>query len=355
MLNDSLAQFVTNTEQLRKHIEYQKAIFKMLKASRFSSDESIKSLAKDCIDFETTAEKQFSYAASIVSLYGYFENFVESLCKEFVEELCSQTSHFSEYSNKIKKNYFPLWRSLCGKTSYAKFSHLSEEILVQNIHATIVEDKKEILSECFLPNGGNYKHSRVSDLFDSLGIQNFDNLLKYPPLASYLEEKGLSKQPTDRKVSILNDMVERRNQIAHGAEPIDILDDNGILEIVSYANLYACSLNSFLQDTLWPSLLNKENNPSFVPIIKTYRPGDIAELVINNIEVSKGQPVLVKNSETHYPQYYHTRVLSMKFLDKETQTPKDADRIKASGNEPMLVSLKLTQKISNNASLCFYL
>lgn len=52
-----------------------------------------------------TNERIFNYRSNIISIYGSFEQFIESSIKEYVKELLKVCSSFSELDDAIQNKY----------------------------------------------------------------------------------------------------------------------------------------------------------------------------------------------------------------------------------------------------------
>ena len=139
------------------------------------------------IQSKQTDEKTFNYQANIISLYGALEFFIEEVFKEYIEHLRRIIPQYNSLKDEIKKSYFSNVTKLHSKLHYAKFSHITEFQIAQNIESVIVQNKNEILAESFLCNGGNYKHNVICDLMKTVGIDNVDcNIIQLSPLSELL-------------------------------------------------------------------------------------------------------------------------------------------------------------------------
>lgn len=123
-----------------------------------------------------------------------------------------------------------------------------------------MENKNEIISDCFLANGGNYKHFVIWESLSKLGLESFDSeLMKYQPLANWYDEntdvKIAESQSSQNKFSILDELVAFRNDVAHGVSD-EILSENEFIYHLNYIEKYAESLNLYLND----DLLNRKWN-----------------------------------------------------------------------------------------------
>lgn len=120
-----------------------------------------------------TKERGFNFRANVITLYGIFEQFVEDSVKEYVDELARQFPSFDLLNDKIRKSYVENWKGLHGKLNYAKFASVKENKMIETLYETVVKNNNEILAECFLLNGGNYKHEYIANMLSNLGLNDF--------------------------------------------------------------------------------------------------------------------------------------------------------------------------------------
>ena len=330
------------------HAMFNVILQNILRLTKSSSDKDIQT-SSDYLRDKNTPEKAFNYRSNIISLYGAFEHFVEELEKEYMGELLSISNSFSGLNDCIKSVYLSKWKDLSSRLSYAKFSHITERQLISTLYDSFIQDKASVLPECFLPNGGNYKHCIVSSLFKSLGLTDIDSKFPiYPPISNWLQNNGLSDKNSDDQFEVLNDLVERRNEIAHGSESVSLLSDQNIIDISEFIKNYSLSLNSFLQDSLLSVIWTNMSSDKIRPV-HIYKHA-IAVFHISNIQVQVGEQIILMRPKGVYPKYSYVKVLEIH--KEESGLIEKVDNISTSGKE-LVISIEFSEQISESTSFKF--
>lgn len=350
MLDIAFANFQNKISELNTHIEYQKDVVRLIKKLAGATDEATLELRHHIIA-SLQNEKVFLYTSNVIFLYGAFEHFIEEICKEYVSYLSIVIKDFDKLEPKIVDDYFSKWSLLPSKLSYSKFSHLNLNFLIANINEVINDNKNKILSECFIQNGGNYRHRVVSEVFQSLGRSEIDSKIqKYPKLQSVLSNLGLDNTSLDSQFKTIDDIVERRNTIAHGAEIVDILDEDSVSDAIAFFEAYAEALTLFLKDYIYSNIWKSISTPEIKPT-NVYQ-SNIAVFTVTNITIKEGMTLLVKNTNDHYPVYYEVLVEEIRYEDE------NGDGIKVETYEvfadPKVISLKLNKNSNINMKYKIY-
>lgn len=181
MMQNSILMFKKQLSTISQHNEcfsLLPTILKSVKETNINADKIIE---------KWTNERIFNYRSNIISLYGCFEQFIESSVKEYVNELLKVCSNFMDLDNSIKNEYIEKWKALHGKLHYNKYQEITPIYMIESLYRSMIENKNEVIAECFLQNGGNYKHEEIMKVFSNLGFHDIRSCLKhYEPLASFL-------------------------------------------------------------------------------------------------------------------------------------------------------------------------
>lgn len=343
MMVSAIAMLQKRLDSINTHIKVLKRIENITKQQIENDDFKY-------IQSKQTDEKTFNYQANIISLYGSLEFFIEEVFKEYIEHLRHIIPQYNSLNKKIKDNYFDNVAKLHSKLHYAKFSHITELKIVQNLEKVIVQDNNEILAEPFLGNGGNYKHSIICELMSSVGIDNVDcNIIQLSPLSDLLLELTPDKEQQRKMVAMrLEELVNRRNEVAHRAISDDIINIDSFEDMLKFITVYCESLNKLLVHEL---LAYKwEQVPS-----TTYTPSNvygnaIAELKVKNIHLNIGKKLLIKKQD--YPEYIETEIIGLHIKNNTTGDIEEKDSIDIN-DEEYLISVKVSDKLKINRELKF--
>ena len=310
MLNLALSQFCANIKSITEHIAFQTNSNDIVVDINTNALTSVSDKEKlQLLKRNISKERIYNYNANIISLYGFFEHFIESLIEEYVESLINQIKRFDDNHTNIKNNFFSRWEKLHGKLGYPKYSHLTENQLIQLLYDSKINNKNNLIPEYYYQNGGNYKHSVICECFNYLGIDISHEMKAYDPLHSYFVSKGIMDQTEEGILyDMLNDLVARRNDVAHGNSS-SILDLSYFKEYVYFLELYAKTINALLNDRLYELKWNGGSNPT-ISIKHLYR-NSIVEIEVENFVIEVGDMVIVKEPNGNYPKYSTREVISI--------------------------------------------
>lgn len=343
MMVSAIAMLQKRLDSINTHIEVLKRIEIITKQQ--TENEDIK-----YIQSKQTDEKIFNYRANIISLYGAFECFIEDVFKEYIEQLRCIIPQYNSLNKKIKDSYFDNVAKLHSKLHYAKFSHITELKIVQNLEKVIVQGNNEILAEPFLCNGGNYKHNIICDLMKSVGIDNVDcNIIQLSPLTDLLLESTPDKEQQRTMVAMrLEELVDRRNEVAHGAISDNIIDIDYFEEMLKFTAAYCDSLNKLLKHELLTYKWEQTSSTSYTPI--NVYDNRIAVLKVKNVKISIGSKLLIKKHK--FPLYLEGQVLGLRVKNNTTEIKEEKDSIEIN-DEEHLISIEVSAKLKENRELKF--
>lgn len=310
MLSSSISQLVDNIKIITEHLAYLSDSKDLVIAvnpnaiSSITEKNKLKSLKK-----RINKERVFNYNSNIITLYGYFEQYIEALIEEYINNLVGIIEKFDNNNSTIKQQFFNKWERLYNKLAYPKYAHLTEEVLIQSLYNSRITNINHLIPEYYYQNGGNYKHSVICECFAGLGIENVSQMIKvYEPLHSYFKNKGIYNQNDDILYEILNDLVARRNDVAHGNNST-ILDISYFREYVDYIEMYAKSLNALLVDNLY--MQKWETTNSQIIDIKHLYHNRIIEIEVEDFVVEVGHKILVKEPDGNFPRFSIREVKSI--------------------------------------------
>ncbi len=251
----SLENFKKEVNQIReylRHIEYVNAVAscvvvetdnEQIKTSINQLKEHLRSFGRD--------KQIFEYKAAIISLYGLLEKYVELWIKEYLDSLASVVPEYNQIDEKIRNNHFELSLKLINtimSRQSAKYQHLTKEKILHKLNSCIVSPKNyQINAEAFVLSSGNLKHKKISDLFNLLNINLNDKLMKNESLK---REIGL-QNPENKDIlyNKINELVERRNEIAHGSETSDnILSVSELEPYIQFLDVYCQAIFEILSE-----------------------------------------------------------------------------------------------------------
>lgn len=261
----STRDFTEGIDNLITHISYENDVtaFFQKGARQFTGETpfemEFQEFIKSSVRNATTNSKLFSYNSSIVSLYGYLENFIENLLKEFISCLGNSCANFETLPETIKNGHLDASIDLLRKYQKNRiFSPIEKNKKIKEIINNInncLHDKKDfkLNDEAFSLHSANFRYDSIHSTFAKVGVKGITRrALDSHDLAQKILDRTGSEDNQDKKllisllISELDDLAQRRNEIAHGSL-ISEIESAGLL--ISRAKLVK-SFGQALHDNL---------------------------------------------------------------------------------------------------------
>lgn len=207
--------------------------------------------------------RRFDYAAFVVALYASFEKFVENLVAAYVR-LETRRVLYADLPPKLVKKHLSRTAEILsrGRLGEGRYAALSELDVVKNLFECLNGVTPYTLNDvAVVAHDLNLRPGEIDALFAAVGIEQVcervrraDALLQW-----YCASKGLAQAPKNGVPSAtiaqrIEDVVERRNQVAHrGGNPVDLLgpdemsDTMGFIEAFS-KSVFPMAVAKYLED-----------------------------------------------------------------------------------------------------------
>ena len=237
-------------------------------------------------------KRAFEYKAVIISLYGILEKHIEIFIKEYLISLSKIIIHYNDLNKTIINNHFNLSLDLIKKTDYSKFSHLDKDNILNTLNnCTKYPDNYELNLDSFvISSNGNLKHAKICELFLGVNVR-LDSLLKTSKTFSLSENSA-------NVFNNIDELVNRRNDSAHGADNIDRLNNTELLILIDFLEKYFTEIFNILKKELLQNeylyQIKKEIYKE-IKIIKRYKNNTIIGFYKENFNYNIGEHALIKN------------------------------------------------------------
>lgn len=260
------------------------------------------------------SKKIFEYKATIISLYGLLEKYVEIWIKEYLESLSSLIVDYNNLDEKIQMNHIELSIKLINgmiSRDNAKFESLDIKHIISNLNKCLYgEQEYKLNKDAFILYSGNLKHNKIVELFAPLNISLNEGLSNNNQLSQSIQEllqkPNISEYNTNIRYSLINELVSKRNEVAHGVDILNILDIEELNKYIDFVEVYC----SAIFDILLQNYIKQECKYKFQLI-------EIVHNVINSsILLCDVENVLIKvgdflNIETPNGQFYRNQILDL--------------------------------------------
>lgn len=290
-----------------KHIQYVNNLVEhtVSQTNNEQIESSLSTLSEHHRSFGTD-KKIFEYKASIISLYGLLEKYVEIWIKEYLDSLSSLVTEYNKIDEKIRTNHFELSLKLINtilSRESAKYQHLTKEQVLKKLNECIINPiSYKFNTEAFVLSSGNLKHKQIVKLFELINVSLNDALKKNQTLIQYIKNEKQIKNISNLDIDILyyeiNDLVERRNQIAHGSEVLELLSISGLEPYIQFLEKYCQAL----LETLVEAFIKKESISTFQKIEKVIQifGNRVLAFEIENYTIQVGDMLIIETTEGNF-------------------------------------------------------
>lgn len=246
----TLIAFNNNIEELRQQIACLDLQWRIIKLNASASNGS--AVENDVASLNEMIgsgvfRRQFEYNSIIVTLYGLFEQYVESMAVAFLCKLNDLVPLYSKLPQSVRCGNIELTTTLLSKPDLQKYRDSCKPVdLVSNLHLCLTDNLNyKINSEAFTYHTANFRSDVVDVTFARIGISNLSNLVKSTKsFSKFLEEtypERLSFSTVADVFIELNDLAERRNDVAHGS-PSEIFSNSIALDYLAFVKEYASAV-----------------------------------------------------------------------------------------------------------------
>jgi hypothetical protein len=341
----SLNNFKKEVNQVKEYLKHIEIVDNIIAYSILENDnDQIKKILNNLKEHSNSFKRDkkiFEYKAAIISLYGLLEKYIETWIKEYLESLCRVVRDYNEIDEIIKNNHFEfslkLINSIISRES-AKYQALTKEKVLEKLNNCIASPTNyQINTEAFVLLSGNLKHKKIVELFKHININLNNELVKNENLN---KEIGLSKdrishEDKDILYNKINDLVERRNQIAHGSETLEILGISALEPYVQFLEVYCQAIF----EALFENLIKQESKYAFQKIekiIKVYG-NKILAFEVENYTVKVGDMLIIEAQES---RFFKKPILTIQLDSEEYQELRISEKTK--------IAISVEHKIKDN-------
>lgn len=199
-------------------------------------------------------KKRLDYNTVIVTLYGLFEQLVEGLIGEYSTNLSRSAPSYADLPQKLQKAHSDMSVELLPRLDHSKYrGRVQIHQVIANMHSCLSGESEYMLNlEALQQHSANFRADVLGQLFERLGItQVLQRLPRYEPFSSYLkinlDDEAGSLAKTEIIYEQLDDLADRRNDVAHGVSS-DILSIDLLRNRISYLTALVQSLACLIDE-----------------------------------------------------------------------------------------------------------
>lgn len=212
-------------------------------------------LANSAAERQSTDQRRFGYIACVSALYSTYENFAERTAYRFCEMLLANPSNVDgEQRDSLRRRYVKNSAALLGQSlGVGRYREVTELDVAASLASCLDETATfNLRLEVMALHGPNLRWDHLAELFRwalpdlQSRIRNSDAVEGWLELNPGLNEGALMSAIE----SELNDLVERRNEVAHRAIPDEFLSYDGLIAKVDFIDSISLGLVASLSGHL---------------------------------------------------------------------------------------------------------
>ncbi|MBK1725090.1 HEPN domain-containing protein [Thiocystis violacea] len=333
----ALAQFVSSSEA-------EESLIAILQSQEGFRTEEVRQRSAVIIE-GLTNKKRYVYAVSIVSLYGALERYVEKLVHAYLSVL-SNILGYTAIAEGIRRAH------LNGSIDYLQAlrdervkSEDTVEEVIKRLAGCIKEDEIfEFNAKAFTLRSGNMNRKRIAEICERVEVKTLLRRIDDTVTISDFEEREeMAKRKSDEEVrgtfKEIDEIVETRNAVSHGALQMDQIEDNELVkEKIEKVGIFGKALYEVLEQEVWKCALEVGKMKRIGVPIHKYG----TNVVCFNLEtgsVRRGDwMVLVRNKQG---EPFRRGIV-------ETLQVNNEEREDVDGGEGVQIGIGLSVKVSKN-------
>jgi hypothetical protein len=180
-----------------------------------------------------TEWRVYDHCAVVTRLYAIYERFVEKLITDWVRLLPSIFPRYVDLEETIQNTHRTgVGRLLCDLKKN-RFEHLSIDQVIRGLfHGVTGEEEYALLPDAFLLHEQNLWKGVLEKLFAGAGIQNAWGWVEKHRAVKHFLEVRANENTAEGK---LEELIDYRNEAAHGPVIVTFLSPNALLELCDFA------------------------------------------------------------------------------------------------------------------------
>ncbi len=241
-------EFNQTIESVKSIFAFYESFETSLSSSKFRSKSML--AIKDSYLNIKNEQKVLIYKGIIISVYGAWESFIRSIVMQYANMNFLFQKDYSKFPLKFQIAYIDKYIEYFYRQSNEwKMSNKCHET-IKELHKGVIKSRCSINEDIYFKNYSNYRIDTVSDICATIGIRDIKHKIigikEFTDFIINNEQNFNAIQDDDLKLRVafrtLEELVERRNSIAHGKGDIQLLNNELLIELIEYILLLAKSI-----------------------------------------------------------------------------------------------------------------
>lgn len=304
-------------EAVRRHVVASNAIRSMISERRIACRQG----DDPCFDIgplydgapDPTDWKIIDHCSAVTRLYAIYEQFVHELLKAFLAFL-ENNSSYASLDEALRAEHRRALGQLLINLDKERYRNIRLETIIKEFASAFSDEGRyRLLPEALLSHDQNLRLTELAGLCRRCGILNVERWLNgHRFLKQFFSDQT---RQSDRTEAELKQLVDYRNEAAHGGMDIDAVLGSELL--IEYADFLSALFRSFTECIQW-SIIEES-----VQHNKLHLSGKISETYSRNIVVTIVENSIFSVGDSLYLRgenyCYRANILSLQLDDVDMQ------------------------------------
>lgn len=309
---------------------------------------------KNLLDYIKSSQgKTIQYNAVIISLYGCFENYIDSIFSRYIDIVFANTHNYEFLPSKIVDKYQKkIADYLVSPHHFYGFDYSINDV-IGNFHKMLNSDfENSVYKRFLLMHSGNLKMEQLFNFMRDMGIDDIKSkIFKHSLMKSFLidvlgiEEPAYSVMLSNTSADLskyLDTLVQQRNDVAHGWVETSRISAYDLRNYyIPYIKVLAEVILRILLCEVYGTYLHPEDSLLFNKTPIAVYKKQILCLHINGQVISKGNYILYKSDKK----------INCGKIESIEINKKPVEYVNTECN----VGLKLDSRIKNTDEVCAFI
>lgn len=261
----------------------------------------------------------YDHCSVVTRLYAIYENFVESIITDWILQLPNLFPNYSDLAEEIRSTHqigvAQLLQELKKKKS--RFERLSVEDAIRGLFFGVSnsDHRYDLIPEAFLLHEQNLRKEALEKLFADAGIPKVWNWIeRHRDMKRFIEEVRANENTPEGE---LKQLIEYRNESAHGGVVSNFLDTNTLIEVCDFTEALCRALAELITYKIVERQKSNGQLKQIGKITEWFKKPEAGVAVLNSTSLSLGDRVFLVNENIAYCQPAIVRSLQVYGVSQE--------------------------------------
>jgi hypothetical protein len=245
------------------------------------------------LDIDEHYWRTYDYCAAVVRLYGGLERFIFDVIADWVKFLAQHDPERLFLSSKAVDRYKYGASEILKRSSEPRFENVDLALLSEGLMYFVQgKPSNRLAIEAFFAALPNLRFADLQGLLAAVEIEDAGTwFANYRPLVELCEAENITVE------SQLKDLVERRNEAAHGNElPTDTLATNALGQLAEFVAMLCSALAELITHNIsLYAIAERKNFAKIGDVINVFAQPKACLLRSGGNPISMGSPMLIKS------------------------------------------------------------